>query len=288
LSLLQAGLEPPDEGWKQLQKQIAEYKPTIAVLGYGMASSFAGDAGLPKFKADYARLLAHLKSVVPEVRFLFLSPITHEWLEGYPNPAEHNRQLLAYGRAIEEIAREERSLFVNLSGGMGWGNREAPSKNGITENGIHLKEAGYLNIAGAIEKALGLPNPIGNRMPQAIPAYPHLRAVILRKNDSSSTARARPIWPTSSASETRAGPERGRDAAVRSDDCGGGEKDPRVMQTSERAEFQARSPRCSPRRCVRNPLSRSSCRRNIRTSSWVMDLKSRSGPRTRSSRNRSR
>src|SRR5678816_574875 len=44
LSLLQAGLEPPDEGWKQLQKQIAEYKPTVAVLGYGMASSFAGDA----------------------------------------------------------------------------------------------------------------------------------------------------------------------------------------------------------------------------------------------------
>jgi putative heme-binding domain-containing protein len=181
LSLLQAGLEPPDEGWKQLQKQIAEYKPTVAVLGYGMASSFAGDAGLPKFKADYARLLAHLKSVVPEVRFLFLSPITHEWLEGYPNPAEHNRQLLAYGRAIEDVARKERSLFVNLSGG--WTNLDVPAKKGITENGIHLKEAGYAWIAGEIEKALGLSDPIKSRMSQGIPGYPDVLAVILRKNE---------------------------------------------------------------------------------------------------------
>src|SRR5947208_16760060 len=44
LSLLQAGLEPPDEGWKQLREQIRQLKPTVVILGYGMASSFAGDA----------------------------------------------------------------------------------------------------------------------------------------------------------------------------------------------------------------------------------------------------
>src|SRR5438445_2075376 len=29
LSLLQAGLEPPDEGWKQLREQVRQLKPTV-------------------------------------------------------------------------------------------------------------------------------------------------------------------------------------------------------------------------------------------------------------------
>ena len=38
LSLLQAGRESADEGWKQLQKQIELVNPTVVFLGYGMAS----------------------------------------------------------------------------------------------------------------------------------------------------------------------------------------------------------------------------------------------------------
>src|SRR5436309_5652231 len=57
LSLLQAGLEPPDEGWKQLREQVRQLKPTVVILGYGMASSFAGEAGLPKFVAEMKRLM---------------------------------------------------------------------------------------------------------------------------------------------------------------------------------------------------------------------------------------
>ena len=57
LSLTQAGHEPEGEAWKLLQKQIEETKPTVAFIGYGMAASFAGEAGLPKFKEDYNRLL---------------------------------------------------------------------------------------------------------------------------------------------------------------------------------------------------------------------------------------
>src|SRR5258707_1141809 len=51
LSLLQAGLEPPDEGWKQLREQIRQLRPSVVILGYGMASSFDGEKGLPKFVA---------------------------------------------------------------------------------------------------------------------------------------------------------------------------------------------------------------------------------------------
>src|SRR5262245_59779656 len=34
LSLLQAGLEPPYEGWTQLQEQLRQLRPTVVVLGY--------------------------------------------------------------------------------------------------------------------------------------------------------------------------------------------------------------------------------------------------------------
>src|SRR5437016_4357132 len=52
LSLLQAGLEPPDEGWKQLREQIRQLKPTVVILGYGMASALESRVdGVPKFTA---------------------------------------------------------------------------------------------------------------------------------------------------------------------------------------------------------------------------------------------
>src|SRR4051794_3082873 len=36
LSLMQAGLEPEDEGWKQLVKQLEQARPTVVFVGYGM------------------------------------------------------------------------------------------------------------------------------------------------------------------------------------------------------------------------------------------------------------
>ncbi|NDF00679.1 MAG: GDSL family lipase, partial [Verrucomicrobia bacterium] len=63
LSLGQAGNEPEGEGWKLLQKQIEETKPTVAFIGYGMAASFEGEARLPKFKEDYNRLLDAIEKI---------------------------------------------------------------------------------------------------------------------------------------------------------------------------------------------------------------------------------
>ena len=80
LSVLQAGKEPADEGWKMLVKQLEDAKPTVVFVGYGMASSFDGEAGLPKFKADYNRLLDTIEKISPGVRLVLLSPIVHEQL----------------------------------------------------------------------------------------------------------------------------------------------------------------------------------------------------------------
>ena len=105
LSLLQAGREPTDEGWKQLVKQLTEARPTVAFIGYGMASSFDGAAGLAKFRADYAKLLETLESVAPGVRLVLVGPIRHENL-GAPwrDPSTRNQEIALYSNAVRDIA----------------------------------------------------------------------------------------------------------------------------------------------------------------------------------------
>src|SRR5438067_717360 len=90
LSLLQAGKEPPDEGWNGLVHQIEELKPTVVFVGYGMASSFDGPAGVPKFKSEMTRLLDTIEKVSPGARIVLLAPLRHENLgPPWPDPAAH-------------------------------------------------------------------------------------------------------------------------------------------------------------------------------------------------------
>src|SRR5271154_3241484 len=47
----------PQKGFALLTNEIAQVKPTVVVLGYGMASSFDGQGGLAQFKSDFVRLI---------------------------------------------------------------------------------------------------------------------------------------------------------------------------------------------------------------------------------------
>jgi putative heme-binding domain-containing protein len=190
LSLLQAGLEPADEGWKQLQEQIKQTQPTVVFLGYGMASSFAGEAGLSKFKTDMNRLMDTLAQISPGVRFVLLSPIRHEKVLGPARPISaptrlaeidrHNAQLKFYTEAIAEIARARSAPFVSLFDAHP--DSSLPSRNSavLTDDGIHLDDRGYRKMAAVIESQL-----FSASKPGAWTANPKaeaLRQVILRKN----------------------------------------------------------------------------------------------------------
>ncbi len=177
LSLLQAGREPADEGWNQLVRQIEETKPTVVFAAYGMASSFDGEAGLARFKADYGRLLDVITRVSPGARLVLLSPIRHENLGApWPDGAAHNARLAAYARAVGEIAAARGARHVPLfeltressTGG-------AP----LTTNGIQPSGPGYRRLAGRIEENLfGAPGP-WRTSTQTEP----LRRAIITKNE---------------------------------------------------------------------------------------------------------
>ena len=169
LSLLQAGREPADEGWKQLIKQIELTKPTIVVLGYGMASSLEGGMkGIDQFSRDYQRLLDTIHRVSPEARFIFLSPVARIDDEANRNEA-HRATLAAYTEAIRSIAASNGNRFVDLSL-VGTSNEER-------KDPIHLNDAGYRAAAVAIGDQLGLPADW-----MTSPHTEKLRNAILRKN----------------------------------------------------------------------------------------------------------
>ena len=177
LSLLQAGREPADEGWTQLVKQIEEAKPTVVFLGYGMANSFDGDSGLTKFKSDYRRLLDVIEQKALGVRVVLLSPIAHENLGApWPNAAPHNEQLVAYARAVGELAAERKAAFVPLFDLM-----KSRSNVTLTSNGIFPNERGYRALAEMIEDRLFGAASAGAW--RASPRVEPLRQAILSKNE---------------------------------------------------------------------------------------------------------
>jgi putative heme-binding domain-containing protein len=187
LSLLQAGREPADEGWTQLQQQITDAKPTVIFVGYGMANSFDGPAGEQKFAADYTRLLDTLAKLAPTARLVLLSPARHETLgAAATDPAAHNAALARVSAAIRDLAAARGlpffSLFDALAAPMAAATAPAAK---LTDNGIHLNATGYRAAAFALEDFLFGPEqsagPAGSW--RTSPAAEPLRRAIFLKNE---------------------------------------------------------------------------------------------------------
>ena len=149
--------KPKEEWLKRIVDQTMSIKPTVVILGYGMANSFDGEAGIPKFKADLKRLIGAIRqrSEGEQIRFILLSPIRHESLPPpLPDPAKHNVHLALYTEAIGEIAEDGGHRFISLFDSFATTN-SSPASEPITDNGIHLNALGYWRVSEFIEIGLG-------------------------------------------------------------------------------------------------------------------------------------
>lgn len=178
LSLLQAGHEPADEGWKQLQKQIELTKPTVAIIGYGMANAldFAAaverpgstvtlDQSIASFAKQLQQLADHLKATTPDCQFIYLSPLSAVG-ESVLTENVVNR----FSEAIASAAQQNNGTFVDL--------RHAAMDTALRKDAVHLNSAGYQAVAATIGDALGLKQADWKNGDAAAA----LRAVILEKN----------------------------------------------------------------------------------------------------------
>lgn len=173
---------PKGEGemFRQLMEQVKQVQPTVVVLGYGMASSFDGPAGLEKFTADYNKLIDGILALNKDTRFILLSPIRHEKLPPpLPDPARHNEMLAGYVKAIQGVAEKRGYHFVDLFA-------DSPVQLNVfipmTDNGIHLNRSGYMSSAGRVMNALGWGTTNSKEIGLLFTGHEPLRENILAKN----------------------------------------------------------------------------------------------------------
>jgi len=149
--LSRAGFDPPEAGFRELVKQVQAAKPTVLIVGYGMADSFDGEAGLSRFEEGMNAFLDAVSAT--KARLIFLSPIPHENLgPPLPDPAEHNRSLDLYAEAIRKIAGQRGGRYIEL---LDWFREEGRPK--ATDDGINLNEGGYERLGLAVRFRLGQP-----------------------------------------------------------------------------------------------------------------------------------
>jgi lysophospholipase L1-like esterase len=155
-----------NEGFKRLVKDVTEARPTLLMICYGENEAYAGEAGLAEFRGGLNRLLDALAPT--RARVLLLGPRRHEKLgPPLPDPAEYNAGLRKYSDTIAAVVKERGAAFIDLY--------DLP---GQTENGLHLTEAGELQLVEALLPKLGVPTPAYSTSELA-----RLRAAIRDKNE---------------------------------------------------------------------------------------------------------
>ncbi|HAM70202.1 MAG TPA: hypothetical protein DCM86_00980, partial [Verrucomicrobiales bacterium] len=167
-----------EENWfTNLLGQVAAVRPSVVVLGYGMASSFDGPDGVATFTRSFERLIEGIsKGASPNpVRYVILGPIRHEDLGApLPDPTAHNASLALYNSALREIAARHAYPFVDLFTELPRAPRPKGAGARLTENGIHLSADGYRRMALTTLRSLGL---------KETPGSEELRQAVLAKNE---------------------------------------------------------------------------------------------------------
>jgi len=152
-------LQPRPLNFGDLAKHLQQQKADVILAFFGASEAFEGAAGLPQFERDLqaflrAQAAATYNGRTPP-RLALISPIAHEALPHlvHVDVAGHNRSLERYTAAMRDAAAREKVAFVDLF---------APSlaamehaQTPLTDNGIHLNEAGDTIVGELLMQGLG-------------------------------------------------------------------------------------------------------------------------------------
>ena len=151
-----AGFGPPADGFNHLARHLAELKPNLIFLNYGLNEAFAGDGGLAGYEADLNRLLDVLTK--DGARVVVFSIMQQEGVGApLPDPAGQNRNIQTYNAALAKAAAARQGMtYVDLY--------DVPAEyakaNGgrhFTSNEIHPTPDGCRFFGEAVMGRLGLP-----------------------------------------------------------------------------------------------------------------------------------
>ena len=147
----------PDAPVRQNRFELTGTKADVIFAFFGYNESFAGEAGVPKFKADLEAFIKHTLAQQyngkSAPRLVLFSPIAYEDIgdRNLPEGDKLNEQLQLYTRAMAEVAAAQKVPFVDLyQPSLKLYEQQEP----LTINGIHLNELGNRHIASVIDAAL--------------------------------------------------------------------------------------------------------------------------------------
>jgi hypothetical protein len=137
---------------------LTRTKTDVIFAFFGYNESFAGPAGLAKFKADLAKFISetsqHKYNGATPPRLVLCSPIAHENLHdpNLPDGTANNQNLKLYTEAMAEFAKANQVTFVDLYNPTL--DLYAKASKPLTTDGVHLNEHGDHLVALALLKAL--------------------------------------------------------------------------------------------------------------------------------------
>ncbi|MGE0761442.1 MAG: PVC-type heme-binding CxxCH protein, partial [Pirellulaceae bacterium] len=142
---------------------LTQTQADVVFAFFGYNESFAGEAGLGKFRENLASWVQHtLKQRYngeSAPRLVLFSPIPQEHLADPNLPdgsavAAANARLTLYSRAMSEVAAEHHVAFVDLMTGFPAAAKAIQATGPLTMNGIHLNETGERALAVAACRSL--------------------------------------------------------------------------------------------------------------------------------------
>ena len=174
LRLRSANFGTPDQ-W------LERVKANVIFAFFGYNESFAGEAGLKKFKDDLAKEIDGWKGKKFDgenaPRVVVFSPIAFENTKSphLPDGTKHNPNLKLYAEAMREVAQARGVVFVDLFAPTA--EAYAKAAKPLTFNGAHLSPEGNRELAEIIEKGL-----FGNLNEPGAKAVETIRQAVLDKN----------------------------------------------------------------------------------------------------------
>jgi hypothetical protein len=128
-------------------------EPGIVFIAFGKMESLEGPERLPDFIAAYAKLIDDLLPLTERIVLVEPTPFFNSG-PAETNPGERNDVLSAYIVSIERLAAGRNLLFIRV--GAEW-------NAGMSDNGVHLNEAGHRVFADAIRDRIGASRQLGEK-----------------------------------------------------------------------------------------------------------------------------
>jgi putative heme-binding domain-containing protein len=145
--------------YTKLDDPLKVFGPDTFLCFFGFNESFAGPAGVERFKADYEKFLdeyaANYARDGKAPAFLLVSPIAVEASGDplLPEPGPQNANLKLYAEAVKAVAAKRGLAFVDLYAPTEKAFAEKPGLQ-YTVNGCHVNEAGDRLLSEALHAAL--------------------------------------------------------------------------------------------------------------------------------------